>query len=447
MWEEGAGCVCMFVVTLTSDDGLKSFFPPPTHSPSLPILLSLSLSLCFPPLPSATHSAAALPAQKLRTCLLNMFHTQAHAHSHYTHSRALTKSGDNERRWPHEAFTFHPLPFNNWNHSMHCNYKLLDSFGKSQVLQFKSFLLSHLYRASTNYYCLLSGFLQSNTILTYVCKQLSPYFFSTNLYANFFQWTFLPHCTLNNDWQYVGAQSRFPFLTLTVSLSLFLWLPLTPLNPADAHPPTVWPPIALAPTKTDNPTNANKPKSTKEERERESNANARKRRRNTSCRRAGCIELVALRHLAPDALVLLFVLPITFCMLPCAPTSPHTTTTTATLATTNKHCFSLLLLLFWLGFWSARCRLCRRRRQRQRDVDVFFCSSCHCCCCCFCCSYASCYTYPMRCYMLYMLNPSKLTTRNPQFEMCEPLYERVCRVFSCQRALKTIRQLIRRAYK
>jgi len=184
-------------------------------------------------------------------------------------------------------------------------------------------------------------------------------------------------------------------------------------------------------------------------RERESNANARKRRRNTSCRRAGCIELVALRHLAPDALVLLFVLPITFCMLPCAPTSPHTTTTTATLATTNKcsHCFSLLLLLFLLGFWSARCRLCRRRRQRQRDVDVFFCSSCHCCCCCFCCSYASCYTYPMRCYMLYMLNPSKLTTRNPQFEMCEPLYERVCRVFSCQRALKTIRQLIRSPYK
>lgn len=106
-------------------------------------------------------------------------------------------------------------------------------------------------------------------ILTYVCKFISLFFFSTNFYANYFQWTFLPHCTLNNDWQYVGAQSRFPFLTLTVSLSLFLWLPLTPLNPADAHPPTVWPPIALAPTKTDNPTNANKPKSTKEERERE----------------------------------------------------------------------------------------------------------------------------------------------------------------------------------
>lgn len=198
--------------------------------------LSLSLS-AFPPchLPPTRGQRCPLRSCEL-VCSICFTHKRTHTHTTLTLVRwqkAETTSDDGHTKLLHST----PSPSPN-SHSMHCNYKLLDSFGKSQVLQFKSFLLSHLYRASTNYYCLLSGFLQSNTILTYVCKQLSPYFFSTNLYANCFQWTFLPHCTLNNDWQYVGAQSRIPFLTLTVSLSLSL-SPTPSHTPKPCwHPPT-----------------------------------------------------------------------------------------------------------------------------------------------------------------------------------------------------------------
>lgn len=249
-------------------------------------------------------------------------------------------------------------------------------------------------------------------------------------------------------------------------LSPFLALPYHPLHPIPL-PLTVWPPIALAPTKL---TIQQKRKQTKivehSKRERARETDKPCSLAPTFCigDLAGCIELVALRHLAP-ALPRPASLPTLSCCSLCSQLL------FACYLVPPLHPTLLLLLLLALallcfGQQPLRRRRWQRRRLRQRHRH----RNRHRCCCVddffsqfsvlflvrfvvisllcfsfFLFVFSFLYTFfflfymlrPMRCYRLYKRNPCG-DVGKWRIQMCSPLYFSFMRVFSYESALETM---------